>query len=296
MVQTKRFTRALLTAFLAGVILLAGLGTANAQTAPAAHPAAIHNGTCADLGDVAYRLTPLPSSEFATPSPDATGAPTAHRADTSVTILGVALTDLLASPHAITVQESESAAANDIVCGDVGGVVSDGELAIGLHEANGSGDAGLAVLHATKSGTEVTVYLVHALVAVSTTPRNEGTVVGVTITDLRIDATQTTFLVGSTYTFVIGNLGTTEHELVIERQGEPGRPLVSGNDQARVTAIPPGQSKMLTWTFTEPGSYLLSCHLPGRFEAGMYLPIEVTAPRGSPTSPGPLPPPQPVLT
>jgi uncharacterized cupredoxin-like copper-binding protein len=293
MFRTQRLARALVAAFLAGDILLAGLGVAGAQSTPAAHPAFIRSGACGDLGGIAYPLTAVPSTEFATADPLAAGAATAHRAVSSVTLLGIRLIDLLAAPHAVTVQDPMSETAQEIVCGDIGGVVTDGELAIGLQEMNGSGDTGLAVLRTTGSWTTVTVYLVHAL-AVPMPPTEGLTPVQVTLTDLTIAASQTTFRVGAAYAFVVTNHGTTEHELVLASQRDPDQPVVADGAQAKLTAIPPGQSKTLTWTFTEPGDYLFACHMPGRFEAGMYLPIEVTTAGGSPTAPNPLPPPQPV--
>jgi uncharacterized cupredoxin-like copper-binding protein len=235
---------------------------------------------------VAYPLTAIPSTEFATPETAAAGDATALRAASSVTTLDVALTDLLASPHAIAVLQSSPEADQDVVCGDVGGAAT-ADVAVGLRETNGSGDAGLAVLHADGARTTVTVYLVHALVATPATPTGGATLVGVTLDGARIAATQTTFRVGTAYTFVVSNLGTIEEEFVIARQGAGNQPLVAGDRQAELTAIPPGQSKTLTWTFTQPGSYVLASQRT-------VLAIEVTATPGAPTSPNPLPPPQPV--
>jgi hypothetical protein len=293
MLRTKRFARAVVAAFLAGANLLAGLGAIEAQVAPPAHLAFIYTGTCAERGDVAYPLTPILSTEFATPEA-AAGAATANRAASSVTTLDVALAALLAAPHAIAVQHGEAGTGQSIVCGDIGGVVTNGDLAVGLQEVDESGDVGLAVLHTAGSGITVTVYLVHALAADSTTPDGGIIAVSVTLTDTRIAATQTTFRVGVAYAFVVSNLSTIENELLIAVRGETDHPLVAGNDQASVTAIPPGQSKTLTWTFTEPGSYVLACRVPGRFEMRTFLAIDVTATSGPGTIPNPVPPPQPV--
>ena len=69
------------------------------------------------------------------------------------------LGDILSSPHAINVHESAEAVQNYIACGDIGGRVIDGELAIGLRERNGSGHHGVAVLKGKDAATGVSVYL-----------------------------------------------------------------------------------------------------------------------------------------
>jgi hypothetical protein len=66
------------------------------------HPAHIHTGTCAELGDVVYPLTDV----------DASGA--------SVTIIEVPLADLLATgPYAINVHLSADEVGTYVACGDI---------------------------------------------------------------------------------------------------------------------------------------------------------------------------------
>lgn len=66
------------------------------------HPAHIHAGTCADLGDIVYPLTDV----------DASGA--------SVTVIETSLADLLASgPYAINVHLSADAIGTYVACGDI---------------------------------------------------------------------------------------------------------------------------------------------------------------------------------
>ena len=38
-----------------------------------------------------------------------------------------------------------------------------------------------------------------------------------------------------------------------------------------------GETAELEWTFTEPGRYQFACHVPGHFEAGMVIEVEVVA-------------------
>lgn len=294
MYRTQRFGRAFVAAALVGAVLLAGSGAIDARVTPDTHPSFIYRGTCAGLGDVAYPLTPILSSEFASPESEA-GAATANRTSSSVTTLDVSLTELLASPHAIAVRQITPGATQNVICGDVGGIVTRGELAIGLGEVQGSGDVGLAILESAGSRTTVTVYLVHALVAISSMPTDRISAVEVNLTNTRITATQTTFQVGSTHAFAVSNLSSIENELVIARTGEGDRPLASGGGQAAVYSIPPGQSKTLTWTFTEAGTHVLTSRLPAPFEIRAFLVIEVR-PQGSPGSqPERVPPPEPVI-
>ena len=46
--------------------------------------------------------------------------------------------------------------------------------------------------------------------------------------------------------------------------------------ESEIEDIGPGEMKTLTWTFAEPGRYQFACHLPGHYEAGMVLEVEVT--------------------
>jgi len=75
------------------------------------HPAHIHSGTCAELGDVVYPLTDL----------DATGA--------SVTIIEVPLAELLASgPYAINIHLSADEIGTYVACGDIPAEAGGGEV------------------------------------------------------------------------------------------------------------------------------------------------------------------------
>lgn len=87
--------------------------------------------------------------------------------------------------------------------------------------------------------------------------------------------------VGETYVFTIGNEGKFTHEFVIQAGGttEDSAPEaeVNGEDrEAEVEDIAAGATVELEWTFTEPGSYQFSCHIPGHFDQGMKLEFEVT--------------------
>jgi uncharacterized cupredoxin-like copper-binding protein len=53
--------------------------------------------------------------------------------------------------------------------------------------------------------------------------------------------------------------------------------MEADGQESEAADIEPGKTKTLTWTFTEPGEYQLACHVPGHYEAGMVIPIAVTA-------------------
>lgn len=108
--------------------------------------------------------------------------------------------------------------------------------------------------------------------------------VNVSLSDFKIQSSQTTFTAGITYHFVVVNNGHTNHEFMI-------MPPMSGQmdmgkmDQMALyhideSELPPGSSKSFEFTF--PSSEVrkpleLSCHLPGHYEAGMHLEITLTS-------------------
>lgn len=111
------------------------------------HPAHIHVGTCADIGDVV-----VPLSDVTPPEGDPVGATAAVPVKTSLTLADMHIEDMVASPHAINVHKSAEEMDVYIACGDIGGVFvtdaedDDTELRIGLTEQNNSGHSGVVWL------------------------------------------------------------------------------------------------------------------------------------------------------
>ena len=155
-----------------GLVLLSGQASAQEM---AAHPAHIHSGTCAELGDVVHPLTDVttdagtpmasPVSEeshmMASPeSMESTGSPESEMAmgtpaaghfgvavATSETIVMATLADLTAGGFAINVHESAENIGNYIACGDITGVADgESEVTIELATLNDSGYVGTATL------------------------------------------------------------------------------------------------------------------------------------------------------
>jgi plastocyanin len=120
------------------------------------HPAHIHSGSCDDLGDIVYPLTDVALETAG----EAFGTASAVPVEESDTTIDASLQDILAAPHAVNIHQSADAIQNYIACGDIGGRVIDGKLAIGLQELHGSGHQGVAILDGSDAATTtVTVYL-----------------------------------------------------------------------------------------------------------------------------------------
>ncbi len=176
---------ALVTVVIATMVALlgGGMGRVMAQDDGESHPAHIHDGTCAELGDVVYPLTNVSATGMmegmmsGTPVADDSmamgemmGAAEATMVVTSATSIDASLADILDAPHAINVHESEANIGNYIACGEIGGMVmpsADGDdggtLAVGLRQLNDSGYSGIAVLDGMGDQTGVIILLAEGL-------------------------------------------------------------------------------------------------------------------------------------
>ena len=146
---------------LTGLALLAPAKAAQDDDAP--HPAHIHSGTCAELGDVV-----IPLSDVALPEGEMSGPESALPVKLSETTVDTPLQDIIDGGHAINVHLSADEIDTYIACGDIGGIVNERdldegiELTIGLGELNDSGHFGVAWLASDGEGTHVTIELVEA--------------------------------------------------------------------------------------------------------------------------------------
>ena len=143
------------------LLCLAALAAAHAPTLaqPAAvdRPAALHAGACDSLGDVVVALANLVVT-----TGDAQGQTLATPVEQSGTVVSFAVSDFLASDHAVVVQESPGVS-TVVACGEVGGALNpDGTLAVGMRPMNASGLSGIAYFTPidTFSNTLVTILLV----------------------------------------------------------------------------------------------------------------------------------------
>jgi hypothetical protein len=154
----------------AGIMSLGWTGGSVAQDAAmASHPAHIHSGTCATLGDVVQPLSNVSAEAMNNGTPMAMmdmmmGSANAIPVESSVTTVQMALSDIVGGEHAINVHESAENIGNYIACGDIGGaMVGSNSLLFGIAPLNDSGYSGIASLVDNGDGTTtVYVYLTNA--------------------------------------------------------------------------------------------------------------------------------------
>jgi hypothetical protein len=135
----------------------------------------LDSGSCGNLGAEVARLADLqlPSWVGAMSGGTAMGAGTPAASQQSLgnapipvavstTSVNMAIGDIVAGKHAITVEQGSGGANAAVVCGDIGGVPDDnGDLFVGLDQVNSSGHFGIAWLHGTGATTTVVVFLAH---------------------------------------------------------------------------------------------------------------------------------------
>jgi hypothetical protein len=129
-------------------------------SATAPFPAFIVGGTC-DHPDltVSYNLIDAGAE---TAGGKRQGAKKALVTASSATSIRVRLADLLANPHAIVVR-ADSSGDDLIACGEIGGVIANKTLAMGLQERNGSGYAGVASLTDNDPQTMIALFVAQDL-------------------------------------------------------------------------------------------------------------------------------------
>ncbi len=124
--------------------------------------------------------------------------------------------------------------------------------------------------------------LVLVLTACSGGGSGGATTVTVTLTDFAIQASQTTFQVGTSYHFVVTNKGSVAHQFVIMTPMPDDPPaaqvksaMLAGIDD---TGLAAGASQSFDYTFktaAPAGTLEFACHLQGHYDAGMHSAITV---------------------
>jgi plastocyanin len=258
---TSRSFRLGSVAALAALTLLTP-GLAAQDDAAEVHPAHIHTGTCAELGDV---VAPLTDVAHIGGDAERTGATSAMPVKSSLTVVDMPLQEIIDGGHAINVHLSADEIDTYIACGDIGGAVTtdegetENELIIGLGELNDSGHTGIAWLGAEGEKTRVAVHLVEpastggasAEAAQEATPAaaDAGTdasaeSVAVEIKDFAFNPPEITVPVGGSVTWTNGD-GTPHTATGLDRDA-----LQSG-------AIAPGES--FTQAFDAAGTLEYFC-------------------------------------
>ena len=104
--------------------------------------------------------------------------------------------------------------------------------------------------------------------------------VQVTIRDSRFVPDHFEFEAGTEVTFVVENTDPIDHEFIIgnedvQQAHEEGTEPHHGSKPGEVS-IPIGETRTTTYTFDEPGTLLIGCHLPSHYDYGMRGDITIT--------------------
>lgn len=88
------------------------------------------------------------------------------------------------------------------------------------------------------------------------------------------------FAAGTTVTFVVENTDPIDHEFIIgdetvQQAHEEGTESHHGAKPGELS-IPIGETRTTTYTFDEPGTLLIGCHLPTHYDYGMRGDITIT--------------------
>jgi hypothetical protein len=134
------------------------------------HPARIHEGSCQELGPVAFRLNGLGGSVDVDNAPVATpmavNSDSAYQVMVSETTIDGTIEDLLGVDHAVMIYESDEAM-DAIACGNVGGALNGETLVSGLAEAGVPGHISFVLFRPEGDQTDVLVILGHGLAPIS---------------------------------------------------------------------------------------------------------------------------------
>ena len=98
--------------------------------------------------------------------------------------------------------------------------------------------------------------------------------------NLTFDASEITVSAGETITFRITNTGTIAHDFTLgdqetqdKHEAEMAEMTENGetmsHDDPNAVVLAAGETKELTWHFSEAGTVLIGCHQPGHYAAGM---------------------------
>jgi uncharacterized cupredoxin-like copper-binding protein len=102
-------------------------------------------------------------------------------------------------------------------------------------------------------------------------------VVNVKLSEYKIEMDKTSIPAGKVK-FAIQNVGSLEHEVVLEAADSHDEPFDANGVESEAENIAPGASATLEWTLDTAGQYKLSCYTPGHFEQGMFTEFTVAAP------------------
>jgi LPXTG-motif cell wall-anchored protein len=136
--------------------------------------------------------------------------------------------------------------------------------------------------------------LVGGLLCVNLASAKAPVEVKVTLSDFKVEMSNTDLPAGTAVTFVITNNGKITHEMVLEKAGVVDEPLEFNGEGQEAEDIEAGTTRTVEWTVPEAGQYQLACHVPGHYEAGMKTAfttaLAAAAPASAPANPAPANP------
>lgn len=103
----------------------------------------------------------------------------------------------------------------------------------------------------------------------SDAPAGPPRVVEITMRDNDFSVASVLIERGETITFRFTNAGSVEHEGYIGDEAAQESHAAGHDHSADAVTVQPGQTGELTHTFDEAGTFILGCHIPGHYEAGM---------------------------
>jgi uncharacterized cupredoxin-like copper-binding protein len=103
--------------------------------------------------------------------------------------------------------------------------------------------------------------------------------VAVTINHSAFDPAEFHFPAGTKVRFVIHNDDPIDHEFIVgdetvQQRHEDGTEPHHGKIPGEVS-VPAGSTRVTTYTFTDPGTLIVGCHLPGHYDYGMRARVTV---------------------
>jgi uncharacterized cupredoxin-like copper-binding protein len=121
--------------------------------------------------------------------------------------------------------------------------------------------------------------LVPALAACASAAAGGEQRVDVTIEHSAFVPARFDFPAGTTVRFVIHNDDPIDHEFIVgdeavQRRHEDGTEPQHGKVPGEVS-VPAGATRATTYTFSESGTLIVGCHLPGHYDYGMRAPVTV---------------------
>jgi plastocyanin len=231
------------------ITVQAAAGDVSASSGEAAHPAHIHTGSCAALGEVQFPLSDvLPGGAVLDGKADATsgtvGFEEGEAVAISTTTLNVTIAELLSGPHAINIHKSAQNVDAYVACGNVSGRMVDGSLIVGLQQLNGSSDVGIAVLREEAERTTVSLYMLVVESQPVATGPEQFVVINGSNGNWFFEPARIEIAAGTTVTW--------------ENKTEAAHTVMSDN-LAFEDSGPFGPGETFSAVFTEPGTYAYRC-------------------------------------